>query len=69
MHEEKFFGSNNASYLVLGDKAAPSFASSAAPNSDRDLILGSLIAADHYPWPRRERIFHRSPLGGTRRIH
>jgi hypothetical protein len=69
IQKEKFFGSNNASYLVLGDKATPSIASSGASNSDRDLIFGSLVAANHNPWRRRECFFHPSPLDGTSRIH
>jgi hypothetical protein len=69
MQEEKFFGSNDASYLVSGDKAAPSVASSGASNSDRDLIFRSLFAANHNPWRRRECFFHPSPLGGTSRSH
>jgi hypothetical protein len=69
MQKEKFFGSNNVSYPVAGDKAAPSIASISASNSDRDLIFGSLIAANHNPWRRRECLFHPSPLGGTSGIH
>src|SRR5580700_6195677 len=69
MHEEKFGGSNNASYLVPGNEAAPAIASSGTSNSDRDLVRGGLVAANHNPWRRRERIFHPSQLGGTVRIH
>jgi hypothetical protein len=69
MQKEKFFWSNNALYLILGDKATPPVASNSASNSDSDLIFGSLIAANHNPWPRRECLFHPSPLGGTSRIH
>jgi|HubBroStandDraft_4_1064222.scaffolds.fasta_scaffold146763_2 hypothetical protein len=69
MHEEKFGGSNNASYLVPGNEAAPAIASSGTSNSDRDLIRGGLVAANHDPRRSRERIFHTSLLGGTFRSH
>jgi hypothetical protein len=69
MEEEKFFGSNDASYLVPGNEAAPSIASSGASNSDRDLIFRGLIAANHNPRRRRECLFHPTPLGRTFRIN
>jgi hypothetical protein len=69
MQEEKFGGSNNASYLVPGNEAAPAIASSGASNSDRDLIFGSLIAANHNPRRSSQCIFHPSLLCGTSWIH
>jgi hypothetical protein len=69
MQKEKFCGSNNASYLVPGNEAAPAMASIGASNSDRDVIFGSFIAANHNPWTSHERISHPSPLGGTSRMH
>jgi len=69
MHEEKFGGSNNASYLVPGNEAAPPITSSGASNPDRYLILGSLIAANHNPRRSGECILHPSRLRGTSRSH
>ena len=69
MQEEKFCGSNNASYLVTCNKTAPAIASSGASNSNRDLIFGSIIAANHNPWRSRECILHPSRLGGTSQSH
>jgi hypothetical protein len=69
MQEEKFGGSNNASYLVPGNKAARAIASSGTSNSDRDLICGGLIAANHNPGRSRECILYPSRLGGTSRSH
>jgi hypothetical protein len=69
MQEEKFLGSSDASYLILGNGATPAIASGGTSHSDRDPIFGSFIAANHNPWRRRERIFHPSQLGGTTRTH
>jgi hypothetical protein len=69
MQKKKFFGSNNTSYLFLANKAAPSVASRGTSNSDRDLICGGLIAANHNPRRSCECILHPSRLGGTSRSH
>jgi hypothetical protein len=69
MQKEKFGGSNNASYPVPGNETAPAIASGGASNSDRDLICGGLIAANHNPRRSRDCILHPGRLGGTSRSH